>query len=167
MRDRRRGHAPCCHSPRRRGIQYAQPSIQSLPSRSTGSPGPGSAKPTTRFARHSARRSFSEGGKPGDDTANGEAASEQRASGRSPGVTKGSSNTAARSRRGQISNVWGKGCRQCPGVRRTRASANTSGPDFTLARRPLVKLRSSLRRTAPNEENSFLLPDRRNERSDR
>ena len=33
-------------------------------------------------------------------------------------------------------------CRQYPGLKRTRASANTSGPDSTLARRPLVKLRS-------------------------
>ena len=55
----------------------------------------------------------------------------------------------------------GKDCRQYPGLKRTRASANTSGPDSTMARRPLVKLRGSLRRAAPNEENSFLLPDRK------
>lgn len=42
----------------------------------------------------------------------------------------------------QISNVGKWECRQYPGLRRTRASANTSGPDFTMARRPLVKLRS-------------------------
>ena len=60
----------------------------------------------------------------------------------------------------------GKDCRQYPGLRRTRASANTSGPDFTQARRPLVKLRSPFRRAAPNEESLFLLPDRE-ERSDR
>ena len=65
------------------------------------------------------------------------------------------------------SAMWERECRQCPGLKRTRASANTSGPDSTWARRPLVKLRSPLRRTAPNEENSFLLPDRERERSDR
>ncbi|MET4041370.1 hypothetical protein ABIC03_003061 [Bradyrhizobium sp. RT6a] len=67
---------------------------------------------------------------------------------------------AEQPRRGQINNVGRWECRQYPGLMRTRASANTSGPDSTLARRPLVKLRSPLRRTAPNEENLFLLPDR-------
>ena len=41
--------------------------------------------------------------------------------------------------------------------RGTRASANTSGPDFIRALGP-VKLRS--KDSAPNEENLFLLPDR-------
>jgi hypothetical protein len=41
--------------------------------------------------------------------------------------------------------------------RGTRASANTSGPDFIRALGP-VKLRS--KDSAPNEENPFLLPDR-------
>jgi hypothetical protein len=67
---------------------------------------------------------------------------------------------AERPRRGQINNVGIRECRQYPGLMRTRASANTSGPDSTWARRPPVKLRSPLRRTAPNEENLFLLPDR-------
>ena len=49
---------------------------------------------------------------------------------------------AERPRRGQISNVGIRECRQYPGLKRTRASANTSGPDSTLARRPPVKLRS-------------------------
>jgi hypothetical protein len=53
-----------------------------------------------------------------------------------------------------------KGMPAIPRPQGTRASANTSGPDFTLTRRPLVKLRSPLRRAAPNEENLFLLPDR-------
>lgn len=83
----------------------------------------------------------------------------------SPASTKREQASAAA--RGQIGNVWKRECRQYPGLRRTRASANTSGPDSTLARRPLVKLRSSLRRTAPNEENSFLLPDCEREQSDR
>jgi hypothetical protein len=39
----------------------------------------------------------------------------------------------------------------------TRASANTSGPDFTWAEKSPVKLRKG---SAPNEENCFLLPDR-------
>jgi hypothetical protein len=39
----------------------------------------------------------------------------------------------------------------------TRASANTSGPDFTCVE-IAVKLR--ILRSAPNEENLFLLPDR-------
>ena len=39
----------------------------------------------------------------------------------------------------------------------TRASANTSGPDFNRGLAP-AKLRNS--RSAPNEENLFLLPDR-------
>jgi hypothetical protein len=65
-----------------------------------------------------------------------------------------------RQRRSQVSNVRDKECRQYPGLKGTRASANTSGPDFTLALRPPVKLRSTFRRTAPNEENLFLLPDR-------
>jgi hypothetical protein len=43
---------------------------------------------------------------------------------------------------------------------RTRASANTSGPDFILAARLLMKLRSREGRAAPSEENSFLLPNR-------
>jgi hypothetical protein len=41
--------------------------------------------------------------------------------------------------------------------RGTRASANTSGPDFSRALDP-AKLRS--KDSAPNEENLFLLPDR-------
>jgi hypothetical protein len=41
--------------------------------------------------------------------------------------------------------------------RGTRASANTSGPDFSPGFGP-VKLRTG--RSAPNEENLFLLPDR-------
>jgi hypothetical protein len=41
----------------------------------------------------------------------------------------------------------------------TRASANTSGPDFTLELSLPVKLRT-LSGPAPNEENLFLLPDR-------
>ena len=57
----------------------------------------------------------------------------------------------------QQCEIWK--CRQYPGLRRTRASANTSGPDSTLTRRPLVKLRSPIREPAPNEENLFLLPD--------
>ena len=48
---------------------------------------------------------------------------------------------AARPRHGQIGNV-GKGMPAIPRPQGTRASANTSGPDSTLARRPLVKLRS-------------------------
>src|SRR5207245_10082571 len=80
--------------------------------------------------------------------------------GRSPRLPQGRRATSARPRRGQISNVGIWECRQYPGLKRTRASANTSGPDSTLARRPPVKLRSPLRRTAPNEENLFLLPDR-------
>jgi hypothetical protein len=59
----------------------------------------------------------------------------------------------------QISDVDLRECRQYPGLKGTRASANTSGPDSTLARRPLVKLRSPIREPAPNEENLFLLPD--------
>jgi hypothetical protein len=96
---------------------------------------------------------------PGEDTANGEAAREQRALAPQPSP-QGRAATSAQPRRGQISNVGIWECRQYPGLKRTRASANTSGPDFTLARRPPVKLRSSLRRAAPNEENLFLLPDR-------
>jgi len=41
--------------------------------------------------------------------------------------------------------------------RGTRASANTSGPDFNQALGP-VKLRS--KDSAPSKKNSFLLPDR-------
>ncbi|WP_212435654.1 hypothetical protein, partial [Bradyrhizobium liaoningense] len=82
---------------------------------------------------------------PGDDTANGKATREQRASGRSLGLPQGRATQAQRpSARSHvtISDV-GKGkCRQYPGFKGTRASANTSGPDFTLARKPLVKLRS-------------------------
>ena len=44
----------------------------------------------------------------------------------------------------------------------TRASANTSGPDFNRTLGP-VKLRS--KDSAPNEENLFLLPDRLEERA--
>jgi hypothetical protein len=51
-------------------------------------------------------------------------------------------------------------CRQYPGLKATRASANTSGPDSTSTARPLVKLQNRQTGTAPNEENSFLLPDR-------
>ena len=43
-------------------------------------------------------------------------------------------------------------------ARRTRASANTSGPDFTVAWKPGEI--AELERSAPNEENQFLLPDR-------
>jgi len=39
----------------------------------------------------------------------------------------------------------------------TRASANTSGPDFTLAK---IAGEIATSRSAPNEENLFLLPDR-------
>jgi hypothetical protein len=52
------------------------------------------------------------------------------------------------------------GKRDVPGngaFRGTRASANTSGPDFSPGFGP-VKLRTG--RSAPNEENLFLLPDR-------
>src|SRR5437870_4537873 len=66
---------------------------------------------------------------------------------------------AARPRHDQISNVWIRNAGNAP-AQGTRASANTSGPDSTLARRPLVKLRSPPRGAAPNEENLFLLPDR-------
>jgi hypothetical protein len=79
---------------------------------------------------------------PGDDTGIGEAARKQPQSIGSPRLPRGGAAMAARLRRGQISNVGDKECRQYPGFRRTRASANTSGPDFTMARRPLVKLRS-------------------------
>ena len=54
-------------------------------------------------------------------------------------------------------------------ARGTRASANTSGPDFTRSSKPIgalgppVKLR--IMRSAPNEENLFLLPDRFFERA--
>jgi hypothetical protein len=44
-----------------------------------------------------------------------------------------------------------------PGIRGTRASANTSGPDFTGALGPDE---IADQRSAPNEENLFLLPDR-------
>lgn len=98
---------------------------------------------------------------PDDDVRNGEAARKGTAS---PRLPQGRATKAERRRqRGDVavrSAMWGKGCRQYPGLKRTRASANTSGPDLTMARRPLVKLRSSLRRAAPNEENLFLLPDR-------
>ena len=77
-----------------------------------------------------------------------------------PEPAQGRSSKAARPRRASDQQCRERECRQYPGLKRTRASANTSGPDSTVARRPLVKLRSPLRRTAPNEENSFLLPDR-------
>jgi hypothetical protein len=50
----------------------------------------------------------------------------------------------------------------CPG-RGTRASANTSGSDFTWRLWAPVKLRTL--RSAPNEESLFLLPDRSEERA--
>jgi hypothetical protein len=52
----------------------------------------------------------------------------------------------------------------CPG-RGTRASANTSGSDFTWRLWAPVKLRTL--RSAPNEESLFLLPDRSEERAPR
>jgi hypothetical protein len=43
------------------------------------------------------------------------------------------------------------------GFKRTRASANTSGPDFTWG---FAAGEIADQRSAPNEENLFLLPDR-------
>jgi len=75
---------------------------------------------------------------------------------------------AARRRRGQISNVGKGDAGNTPASGRTRASANTSGPDFTLARRPLVKLRSPLEREPHRAKKTlFLLPGRKRERPDR
>jgi len=48
-----------------------------------------------------------------------------------------------------------KECRQYPGLRRTRASANTSGPDSTLTARPLVKLQN--RKNQPRTERRKLV----------
>lgn len=95
-----------------------------------------------------------------------EAACEQRAIGPQPSPAQGGAASAT-------ITPWSdqqcgeKECRQYPGLRRTRASANTSGPDSTLTARLLVKLQNRRTGPAPNEENSFLLPDRKRERSDR
>jgi hypothetical protein len=64
----------------------------------------------------------------------------------------------ARRRKRGLEDIPGNG--DLPGngaFRGTRASANTSGPDFSPGFGP-VKLRTG--RSAPNEENLFLLPDR-------
>jgi hypothetical protein len=54
---------------RKRMIQYAAASrVYHCRLWNTGSPGPVSAKASTRPRIHSARRSFGEGGKPGDDS---------------------------------------------------------------------------------------------------
>ena len=149
--DHCRGHSPCCHSRlvRNCALERGTSVRRSLTTR---------APPSRRTACPV---------KPGDDTANGEAACERRASGRSPGVPQGSSSNGAITSRAPD--------QQCRGER-DAGNAPASGNEgvgehvrtrFHFGRGPLVKLRSPLKRTAPNEENSFLLPDRERRRSDR
>lgn len=79
----------------------------------------------------------------GDDTTRGETARNHVAA--RPASLSKAIKPARQKRRGRgavRSAMSERGCRQYPGLKRTRASANTSGPDSTLARRPVVKLRS-------------------------
>ena len=97
---------------------------------------------------------------PGDDNANGEAPRKQRAIGPQPSPAHSRDGQGSATTLGSDQQCWERECRQCPGFKGTRASANTSGPDSTLTARLLVKLRSRNTGAAPNEENLFLLPDR-------
>jgi len=98
--------------------------------------------------------------RPGDDSANG--GSSVRAARNRAAASSSPRWSGQRNDRAVVgSAMWGKECRQYPGLRRTRASANTSGSDSTLTARLLVKLQNRRTGPAPNEENLFLLPDRK------